>query len=118
MNYLFENANQGYYSTYIPFHCSKVLTQEEANKLMEMKRSPRMDATLAQLAEMAEEHGFKITPYYCTYKRKIDYNEFKKFNPSDEMFFEYSKKIDDLRLDFLPNDFKDWEIIKAVSGNY
>jgi hypothetical protein len=116
MNYLFEEQNQGYWSTYIPFTCNKKLTQELVYKFFDKHGTARRTGgNLKMLVDPAGEEGFIIEPFYSTYKRMpIFDNTFM----SPEQFARYSDTIKNLTLDWLPKDFEEWEVLCGIAGNY
>lgn len=120
--YLFRCTNKGYYSTYTPFTCNKPLTQEKANEFMRRHgiAVDRLGANLKMMIDPGGEDGFIITPYYTTYKRELeDIEPYSDGIFSTPEYLRQANEINnDLKYDWLPNDFKDWEIIEDISGNY
>jgi hypothetical protein len=117
MIYLFCESNNGYYSTYQPFICNKILTQDIAYKLQEIasKGKSKMDGSLHMMIDVGGEHGYDIKPYYCMYKKHINVDNFYM---SREMLEDQIRIIESLKYDYLPNDFNDCPIIYGACGNY
>lgn len=101
--YLFRSSHNGYYSTYRPFTCCKKLTQEDADKLVHMynKNIGRQGSSISDLKIPADDHGYDMKVYRCEYKITEECHSLTLEN-----------------YDELPNDFKGWEIINNISGNY
>lgn len=118
MNYLFENQNQGHYLTYTPFTCNKKLDQKLCDELtLKHSRSAhRTGSSLEMLGNILADNGYDIKMYHSTYKKKIDFQECNWWSP--EQLEQYKNTIENLNLDWLPNDFKEWPIIAGISGNY
>ncbi len=103
--YLFENKYNGYYTTCTPFKCEKPISQKEAYDFMKLANPilGRIGGTLFDLKNAADDKGYNLIPYFCTYKHPKDSNESWWLN---------------LNLDVLPQEFHKWDIIEGISGNY
>ena len=105
MKYLFVHSHSGYYSTYQPLTSKKVITQEQAEKFMKMRRqNGRIDTSIDDLIIVANDHGYEMKAYRNKYIKPEDY-------PNNS----YAGAPD---YDDLPSDFSDWECIYNISGSY
>jgi len=104
-NYLFKDTHNGHYSTYQPFTSEKKLTQEKADEFIYMNNdiAGRMGSDISDLIISANKNGYNIK--VCCLEFKIT----EKFDEYNNIY----KNIEELK-----DEFKNWEIIRGISGNY
>lgn len=101
--YLFKDMNNGHgeetYS-YRPFTTQKKLTQEKSNEMILRRNAVanRTGGNISDLYTVACDEGYEMKVYRCSYK--------------------LSDRIENDSLDPLPLEYREFEIIESVMGNY
>ena len=78
----------------------------------------RIGSSINDLGEALDNyHHVTIKVYHSIYKKKPNHYEFfSSFTP--EMYLPYLNTLENLKYDWLPSDFNDWEVIDGITGNY
>jgi hypothetical protein len=96
MRYIFIDKNNGHYRTYHPFEMDRVITQEQADKIM--KKIPgvgRLGVSISTFLDVLYDEGMNPSIYKCKCCNQI-VTSIKDDNPY----------------------FRDWERIEGICGNY